>query len=370
MQNNNTTIALDCWFVCQPNLRGIGNVNSDLISRIVNHQEFNFLLFCPTKNEFILEIEKHENCKIILTSKNYLLHEQLLLPYFCYYYGVNFLYSLANTSPVFLPKNIKRLLILHDLIFCEEKLINLLWRRDLGSLYRRVNFNVMKRLENITFVTPSDYVKGQVLRWAPCGNVKRIYNGVSKQNYDQDLLNPEMTLIQNFAFTLGALDERKNTKAVVDAFLTAKLHLYDKSLIVAGLQNIELFCKRYSFCVEELKTKNIHLFGYISKDELNYLYNKCKVFVYVSKNEGFGLPIIEAKLQGASCIVSDTTSCKEICGPSSLRINPVDDAAISNALTQAMLYRTHNKDAEADWLKKFDWSQTLKEHLGLFQNDD
>lgn len=83
---------------------------------------------------------------------------------------------------------------------------------------------------------------------------------------------------------------------------------------------------------KEIIKKEIVLLGYVSSAELAGLYLNCKFVLYMSKNEGFGLPILEAASYGKTCIASNTTSIPEVVGSAVRYVCPTDDCAIAQEI--------------------------------------
>ncbi len=74
------------------------------------------------------------------------------------------------------------------------------------------------------------------------------------------------------------------------------------------------------------------LLGYVSSEELAGLYINCKFVLYMSKNEGFGLPVLEAATYGKTCVASNTTSIPEVIGSAVRYAYPTDDTAIAREI--------------------------------------
>lgn len=91
---------------------------------------------------------------------------------------------------------------------------------------------------------------------------------------------------------------------------------------------------------EKIKKKIKHinryiLLDYVSAPTLEFLYQKCDVFLYPSLNEGFGYPPIEAMKYGTTCIVGADTSLTEICGNVVYYVNPYDIMEIGTRILEA-----------------------------------
>ena len=72
------------------------------------------------------------------------------------------------------------------------------------------------------------------------------------------------------------------------------------------------------------------------------------MFVYPSKYEGFGIPILEALKSRTPVITSNTSSLPEVGGNATMYINPdsIED------LSEAMLFLYRNQDACNDLIQK------------------
>ena len=67
--------------------------------------------------------------------------------------------------------------------------------------------------------------------------------------------------------------------------------------------------------------KEVILTGPVQETDLDQLYLNCRLFVFPSLNEGFGLPVLEAMSFGCPCIVSNSTSLPELVGDSAIKFD-------------------------------------------------
>jgi len=73
---------------------------------------------------------------------------------------------------------------------------------------------------------------------------------------------------------------------------------------------------------------------YITDEELQTLYYSCKLFVFPSWHEGFGLPALEAMKCGAAVISSNTSSLPEVVNMEEALFDPLSTDSISSKLVE------------------------------------
>jgi glycosyltransferase involved in cell wall biosynthesis len=82
------------------------------------------------------------------------------------------------------------------------------------------------------------------------------------------------------------------------------------------------------------------------------------VFVFPSRDEGFGLPPLEAMALGAPVVVSTAAALPEVCGDAAVQVEPDDAAGLATVL-QGLLddpdERTRRSDAGRAHARGFRW---------------
>ncbi|MDX2276371.1 MAG: glycosyltransferase family 1 protein [Hyphomonadaceae bacterium] len=133
-----------------------------------------------------------------------------------------------------------------------------------------------------------------------------------------------------FLLTVGALEKRKNYLRVIEAY--RRSGLYEK-----GVHYV--FCgARTHFAPEILKaarnTPGVHPLGYVSEQQLRWLFQAASGFVLVSLLEGFGLPALEAAQLGLASIVSAGTVQEEVMGGAALLADPHNIESIAASMVK------------------------------------
>ena len=96
-----------------------------------------------------------------------------------------------------------------------------------------------------------------------------------------------------------------------------------------------------------------------------------KLFIYISKYEGFGLPVLEAMTLGVPTITSNISSMPEIAGKAALKINPDDVTAVKSSIEKLLgddlLYKKL-KEAGIKQASSFNWKKTATETLNVYND--
>jgi glycosyltransferase involved in cell wall biosynthesis len=189
---------------------------------------------------------------------------------------------------------------------------------------------------------------------------------------------PARSLLQRYGLDrpvimyTGGIDWRKNIEGLIEAYarLPQNLQAAHQLAIVCQAGEDErrwllAHCRRLG-----LRHDDVIVTGYVSDDDLVGLYNLCKLFVFPSLHEGFGLPALEAMRCGAAVIGSDRTSIPEVIGWSDALFDPASVEAMSAKLAQALRddgFRASLRDHGARQARKFSWDESARKALEAFE---
>ena len=172
-----------------------------------------------------------------------------------------------------------------------------------------------------------------------------------------------------FWLAVGTLEPRKNLRRLLRAF-SGYVHQSDAPclLAIAGGEGwLEQDLKGF---IQSLGLSNhILILGYVSDQELAWLYRNCFCFVYPSLYEGFGLPVLEAMGQSAAVITSSSTSLPEVAGDAAHYIDPFDEQDMTGAFLKLASdggYRQALREKAVIQAEKFSWEKSAEEVLHIY----
>jgi glycosyltransferase involved in cell wall biosynthesis len=109
--------------------------------------------------------------------------------------------------------------------------------------------------------------------------------------------------------------------------------------------------------------------GYVMQQELPLWYNAAQLFVYPSRFEGFGLPVLEAMACGTPVITTNVASLPEVAGDAALFVSPDDEAQLVEAMRCALGDESLRQEMVAKGLARsaeFTWARTARDTLQTY----
>ncbi|MGO5337998.1 glycosyltransferase family 4 protein [Bilifractor sp. LCP19S3_H10] len=234
-----------------------------------------------------------------------------------------------------------------------------------------------KRADHIITVSENSKKDIEKFLHIPEEKISVVYNGVDQKKFHKMEEKEALNIISkkgwpsDFILYAGTIDHPgKNVMGVVKAFECLKEEgRYSGNLILAGMPGANH--EAVDEYVEKSKYKNeIIMTGFVTDEELVALYSLCKVFVFISLYEGFGIPPLEAMSCGAKVVVSNTSSLPEVVGDVGWTVDPTNNSSVKDTIWSALTYEPDNEyiNKRKNHLKSYDWealSREFERTLGL-----
>jgi glycosyltransferase involved in cell wall biosynthesis len=185
-------------------------------------------------------------------------------------------------------------------------------------------------------------------------------------------LRQKFGLHRPFVMCAGVVEVRKNVDALIRAFAALPRELRDShQLLLVGKVGAHDHARFAELLRKEgLEADAVIMTGFVEDDELIRLYNLCKLFVFPSWHEGFGLPALEAMACGAPVIAAGTSSLPEVVGRTDALFDPHDDISISTLMAHVLrddTFRASLSSHSLERAKQFSWEETACRALAAME---
>jgi glycosyltransferase involved in cell wall biosynthesis len=114
----------------------------------------------------------------------------------------------------------------------------------------------------------------------------------------------------------------------------------------------------------------VRFVDWVSDGELQALYRYARAFVLPSFIEGFGLPVLEAMLQGTPVACSRVSALPEVAGDAALLFDPADQQSVTDAVRRVMCdeqLRSQLVAAGRERVREFTWRRTAELTLDAYR---
>lgn len=250
--------------------------------------------------------------------------------------GIDLYHGLTGELPIGLRKaGIPSVVTIHDLIFLRHKE----WYKPWDVAIYAWKFRQTLR-EATRIIAISELTKQDILHYGdiPEDRIDVIYQDCDesfKHQASEEMkaeARREYLLPERYILSVGSIEERKNTLLAVKAL--ARLP-EDVHLVLVGRPT--KYVKELRRCMAELGLQErVHLLHGVNFRLLPAVYQQALAFVYPSRYEGFGIPVIEAANSGVP-VVAGTCGClQEAGGPACRYVNPDDDEALAHELNEIL----------------------------------
>lgn len=208
-----------------------------------------------------------------------------------------------------------------------------------------------------------------------------VGNGVDMQRFsptwsgEQTALRDRLGIPPGPTFlSVGGVEARKNTIAILDAFRQLRAVNPAAQLVIAGGASLLDHGSYQGEFRSELASLGghaaaVHLIGPVADSDMPNLYRLADALVFPSVKEGFGLVVLEAMASGVPVVVSSIAPFTEYLGADDvLWCDPHHSASIAEAMAIALLPPVRDR-VIANGLAiaaRFPWKRVAEAHLAAY----
>ena len=240
--------------------------------------------------------------------------------------GIKVFHGLSGELPIGIRQSgIKSVVTIHDLIFLRHpEFYHWIDTKIYAWKFRQT----LREVDHIIAI--SECTKRDILAYGKVDErkISVIYQSCAPKFSVSQSATPS----NRYILSVGSIEARKNILLAVKAlpYLPEAV-----SLVIVG-RHTPYTDEVIAYAKKEGLTHRIKIMHGVSDEELPKLYAGAEAFVYPSRYEGFGIPIIEAISCGLP-VVACTGSClEEAGGPDALYVDPDDAEAMAQAIKQVL----------------------------------
>lgn len=352
-------------------LTGVERYNINIIQAMIeSHPEDTFiLLFKNEIHQDFKEIVKRNNIEYnILSSCNKLIFIQWRLLKAMNRIDADYYLFLSFTSPMFFRKK-KAISAIHDLTCwdCPESIPTKM------KYYYRITYKKSVANDWKT-ITVSKFSQRKICERYKIdeSDVPVIYDGLTEVFKNETCINvteisEKYNIPNQYLLSLSTIEPRKNLQLLILAYqdlLREGKQLPD--LVLAGRKGWKL--EEIIQKIDDKIRKKIHFTGFVDDADLPALYRSAQLFIFPSKYEGFGLPLIEAMSQRTLVLSSDAASLPEVIGGNGVLFKSDDKEDLKKKIILSLSLPENQKNRiieNAEQVaRSFDWAcEAEKLHL-------
>lgn len=273
----------------------------------------------------------------------------------------------SHVLPLVHPKN--SVITIHDVVFK--------YSPESYGLFSRIYLNwatkfAVKHAAKI--ITPSEATKQDLIYFFKADPQKINVIPLGFQSSDEQLsVKSAKELLEHFQLAphsyflyVGRLEYKKNTDTLLKAFYEFAESHPEIKLVLCGFQGHggEAIIKS----IPEKWKRRIIQTGYLSGQEKEVLMKHALCFIFPSRFEGFGLPLLEAMNAELPIIASDIPTSREIMGNHALLFEKENHEALAELMEkvcQEADLRQRMTKAYPDILKNYSWERCGEEVMKL-----
>lgn len=285
--------------------------------------------------------------------------------------GVDIYHGLTGELPLGLSEaGIKSVVTIHDLIFmrCPEY-----YNPVDVAIYKWKFRNTCKQADRIIAISECTRRDIMELGEIDDSRIHVVYQSCDTRFRQQ--VSPEQkqdvrarySLPKRYVLFVGTIEERKNALLAAQAlpYLSDEIHLVLVGRQTAYAKTITSFARQNGLA------NRIHMLSGVPTSDLYAIYQQAECFVYPSRYEGFGIPVIEA-IQSRLPVIACTGSClEEAGGPDNVYVDPDEPQEMAMAIKSI----TDNPDAarqivtrSLDYIRRFENGNVAQEMLNVYRS--
>lgn len=205
------------------------------------------------------------------------------------------------------------------------------------------------------------------IRVVPCG-VDTIFTP-APPGHDPMTTIRRLGLPESYILNVGTIQPRKDLGTLLDCFARLRLQHADLHLVIVGGRGWgydDIATRLLDLGLTEV----VHLTGFINREALPDLYRAAKLFLFTSRYEGFGLPLLEAMASGTPVVTTRHSAIPEVVGKAALTALPGDAGGLAESAGRLLTDQGLRDRMVKDGLGRaaeFSWESAARRTLEVYR---
>ncbi len=251
-----------------------------------------------------------------------------------------------------------------------------------GNSLEYLNWSTSFALNHASkIITVSNFTKEEILKHYPktkSDKIIPIHNGFPVDLFndvrDEAVIKTALdkyNISSPYYLYVGRLEKKKNTSFLVEALAMIRSDYPEikEKLVLIG--NASYGYDEVKYAIEEFNLgREVIMPGWVEEADMPNIFKGASAFIFPTRHEGFGIPVLQALACGVPSAVSDIPVLHEVAGDSVLYFDQNDKRAITEAMAKIVLDKNLQKDLVIRGLeqaKKFSWLNCAKETLRVIE---
>ena len=178
-----------------------------------------------------------------------------------------------------------------------------------------------------------------------------------------------LALPERYVLYVGTVEPRKNLSTLLRAWARLRRDGDPRRLVIAGKLGWLTDDFFRTLADHHLEGEVVRL-GYVADADLPALYGGAEAFVFPSRYEGFGFPVLEAMACGTPVVCSNSSSLPEVAGDAALLHDPTNDEQLADSLARLRDDPVLRVDLAARGLARaatFTWERAARETVRVYE---
>jgi glycosyltransferase involved in cell wall biosynthesis len=301
--------------------------------------------------------------------------KQFTLPLKTYSRGVDVLFCSDYYVPL-LKIKARHMVVFHDAVFFDHpEYYHPLWLK----LFRWIAMPAARKADAI--IVPTTFSASRLLQVEPrfAGKIHVVHQGPKSFAAEAALTPASASVFRQlqglpYFLHVGVIEKRKNLPALVKAMAMVCI-THDVRLVLVGRSSGKIYNDGLAELMQVIREEGLEdkvlLTGYLPDTDLPFWYRHALAYIFPSRYEGFGIPILEAFHFGIPVGVADNSCLKEIGGEAVMEFSPdsiTGIAAVMQELITNEPMRHSMIEKGRQRFQEFTWSSAADRIIRIAEN--